>query len=62
MAFLHQNHLDSDLADLVEAINPRVVNPAPALAIPQSVKEADRLVTEAERDGKGVPILLRQYF
>ena len=61
MAFLHQNHLDSDLADLVEAINPRVVNPAPALAIPRSVEEADRLVTEAERDGKGVPILLRQY-
>lgn len=61
MAFLHQNHLDSDLSNLVEAINPRVVNPAPALAIPQSVEEADRLVTEAERDGKGVPILLRQY-
>jgi putative hemolysin len=61
MAFLQQNHLDNDLADLVEAINPRVVNPAPALAIPRSVEEADRLVTEAERDGKGVPILLRQY-
>jgi putative hemolysin len=61
MAFLHQNHLDGDLADLVEAINPRVINPAPALPIPRSVEEADRLVTEAERDGKGVPILLRQY-
>jgi hypothetical protein len=45
----------------VEAINPRVVNPAPALAIQQSVEEANRLVTEAERDRKGVPILLRQY-
>jgi hypothetical protein len=61
MAFLQQNHLASDLADLVEAINPRVMNPAPALAIPQSVEEADRLVAQAERDGKGVPILLRQY-
>jgi putative hemolysin len=61
MAFLHQNHLDGDLADLVEAINPRVVNPAPALPVPRSVEEADRLVAEAERDGKGVPILLRQY-
>jgi putative hemolysin len=61
MAFLQQNHLDSDLADLVEAINPRVVNPAPARAIPRSVEEANRLVTEAESDGKGVPILLRQY-
>ena len=61
MAFLHQNHLDHDLADLVQAINPRVVNPAPAPAIPRSMEEADRLVAEAERDGKGVPILLRQY-
>jgi putative hemolysin len=61
MAFLHQNHLDGDLADLVEAINPRVVNPAPALPVPRSVEEADRLVAETERDGKGVPILLRQY-
>src|SRR3989442_2556926 len=60
MAFLQQNHLDSDLADLVEAINPRAVNPAPALPVPQSVEEADRLVTQAERDGKGVPLLLRQ--
>jgi putative hemolysin len=60
MAFLRQNHL-SDGADLVEAITPPVVNPAPALAVPRSVEEADRLVTEAERDGKGVPILLRQY-
>jgi putative hemolysin len=61
MAFLHQNHIDSDLAELVEAINPRVVNPAAALPVPRSVEEADRLVTEAERDGKGVPVLLRQY-
>jgi len=61
MAFLHQNHLDSDLADLVEAITPPVLNPAPALAVPRTMEEADRLVTEAERDGKGVPILLRQY-
>ena len=61
MAFLQQNHLDRDLADLVEAINPRLMNPAPARAIPRSVDEANRLVAEAEGDGKGVPILLRQY-
>lgn len=61
VAFLQQNHLDRDLADLVEAINPRLVNPAPAHAIPRSVDEANRLVAEAEADGKGVPILLRQY-
>jgi putative hemolysin len=61
MAFLQQNHLDRDLADLVEAINPRLVNTAPAPAAPRSVDEANRLVAEAEADGKGVPILLRQY-
>ena len=61
MAFLHQNHLDSDLAQIVEPITPRVVTPAPAPYVPRSVEEADRLVTEAERDGKGVPVLLRQY-
>jgi len=61
MAFLQQNHLDSDLANLVEAINPRAVHPAPALTIPRSLDEANRLVAEAEGDGKGVPILLRQY-
>jgi hypothetical protein len=37
------------------------MNPAPPQAIPRSVEEANRLVTEAEGDGKGVPILLRQY-
>jgi putative hemolysin len=61
MAFLQQNHLDRDLADLVEALNPCLVNPAPAPAAPRSVDEANRLVAEAEADGKGVPILLRQY-
>jgi len=61
MAFLQQNHLDRDLAHLVDAINPRVVNATPALAIPRSVEEANRLVAMAEADGKGVPILLRQY-
>jgi putative hemolysin len=61
MAFLQQNHLDRDLAALVEAINPRLVNPAPAPAIPRSVDEANTLVAEAEADRKGVPILLRQY-
>jgi hypothetical protein len=61
MAFLQQNHLDSDLANLVEAINPRAVHPAPAPTIPRSLDEANRLVAEAEDDGKGVPILLRQY-
>jgi putative hemolysin len=63
MAFLRQNHLDRDLAELVEAINPSAVKPtAPLLsAIPQSIDDANRLVAQAEADGKGLPILLRQY-
>jgi putative hemolysin len=63
MAFLHQNHFDPELAELVDAINPSVVNPPPhfSSAIPQSIDEANRLVVQAEADGKGLPILLRQY-
>ena len=63
MAFLQQNHLDRALADLVQAVNPSVVSPAPPLsaAIPHSIDEANRLVSRMEADGKGVPVLLRQY-
>jgi putative hemolysin len=62
MAFLRQNHLDRDLAELVAALDARAVEPASAsTAVPQSIDEANRLVTRAETDGKGVPVLLRQY-
>ena len=61
MAFLQQNHLDGDLADLVEAVNPLGLDPAPSVAVPASIEEASRLVARSEADGKGVPILLRQY-
>jgi putative hemolysin len=60
MAFLQQNHRNADLSDLVEAVNPLEVKPA-LTTIPGSIEEADRLVAEAENDGKGAPILLRQY-
>jgi putative hemolysin len=61
MAFLRQNHLDRDLAGLVEAINPRLVHPAPGPTMPRGIDEVNRLIAAAEADGKGVPILLRQY-
>ena len=75
-SFLLQNHLDRDLAELVEAVNPdRPHRPhqshgghlSPHLglsvppSLPTSINEVNRLVAGAESDGKGVPILLRQY-
>ena len=61
MAFLKQNHLDADLANLVEAIHPRAMDRTPAHPLPASIEEANRLVARMEGDGKGVPVLLRQY-
>ena len=63
MSFLRQNHLDRDLAELVDAVNPDTDTRtmAPATTIPHSIDEANRLVAQAEADGKGVPVLLRQY-
>ena len=62
-AFLDQNHLDRELAELVEATHPRRSRPAPPapIAIPRSVDEASRLVSQMEQDGKGMPVLLRHY-
>lgn len=59
MEFLRQNHLDSDLAALVTAVHP--VRPRPAVAVPQTIDEVNRMVANAEADGKGVPVLIRQY-
>ena len=63
MAFLQQNHRHAELADLVQAVNPATQSAAPprGVAIPASVAEADALVSRLEQDGKGVPVLLRQY-
>jgi putative hemolysin len=60
MAFLQQNRLDADLAKLVDAIHPRSAKAASAVSV-ASIEEVDRLIAAAESDGKGVPILLRQY-
>ena len=61
--FLRQNHLDKDLSAVVDAINPARVVCAPdaRTLVPRSVDEVNQLVARAEGDGKGVPVLLRQY-
>lgn len=59
--FLRQNHLDRDLAPLVDAVRP-ARGPLPlGHAVPASVDELDRLIARSEPDGKGMPVLLRQY-
>jgi len=62
MAFLRQNHLDGDLAELVATLDSHAVKLAPvSTGVPRSIDEANRLIARAESDGKGVPVLLRQY-
>ena len=63
MQFLSQNHRDDELAELVEATNPAHMMEPPAHAgpVPRSIDEINRLVAGGEQDGKGVPVLLRQY-
>jgi putative hemolysin len=65
ISFLEQNHLDRSLAELVDAVHPLVAT-RPALStasavLPRTIDEADQLVARLEADGKGIPVLLRQY-
>jgi putative hemolysin len=60
MEFLRQNHLDADLAALVQAMNPAA--PRPTIGgVPPTIDDVNRMVARAEADGKGVPVLIRQY-
>src|SRR5262245_3459900 len=59
--FLRQHHLDHDLAGLVEAVTPARFTAPAHRVVPGSVGEIDELVARNEQDGKGVPVLLRQY-
>jgi putative hemolysin len=64
MAFLEQNHRDSALAELVSPENaPRSARPkaVPVGTVPSTAEEADTLVSKLESDGRGMPVLLRQY-
>ena len=59
--FLEQNHLDSSLARLVSPKHPRPSNETVRPVVPADADAADRLIREMERDGKSMPVLLRQY-
>jgi putative hemolysin len=59
MTFLEQNCRADQIAELVEAVHP--VAARPSVVAPASIEETDRLVASLETDGKGVPVLLRQY-
>ena len=63
MSFLRQNHFAAEFGELVDAFHaPQRAGSVPAaLHVPQSIDEANRLVERAESDGKGMPVLLRQY-
>ncbi|HEX2461740.1 MAG TPA: hypothetical protein VHJ58_16465, partial [Vicinamibacterales bacterium] len=59
-----QNHLDRALAELVSPENaPGSTRPKhlPGVAVPSTVEDADTLVSKLESDGRGMPVLLRQY-
>jgi putative hemolysin len=63
MSFLRQNHLAAELSELVEAFHPPRLGPARAASgrIPPSIDEINAVVAREEPDGKGMPVLLRQY-
>ena len=63
MSFLQQNHFAAEFGELVAARHTPRVGPAASAAasVPQSIDEVNRLVERAEADGKGMPVLLRQY-
>lgn len=62
-SFLEHNHLDIPLARLVRPSHegPVVSPESRETRVPASAAEADRLVATLEPDGKGMPVLLRQY-
>jgi putative hemolysin len=63
MSFLQRNHFAAEFGGLVSALHRRRVAAAPqsTVSASQSVDEVTRLVERAETDGKGMPVLLRQY-
>jgi putative hemolysin len=63
-AFLAQNFYDRELGEMVEALRPPTAAPIPRGVSPRAfdgIGELDRAIASLEADGKGVPVLLRQY-
>lgn len=67
MAFLKANCFDSDMAENVRPRNPprmmplRDIDPRRLATIVSDMSTVEELVGEIESDGRGVPVLLRQY-
>jgi putative hemolysin len=62
LRFLEQNHLHHDLAGLVESRHPYArEGREPLPAVPATLDDADALAARFEHDGRGMPVLLRQY-
>ena len=64
MEFLQQNHLHEQLAGLVASLRPYSPTrrqSSGSAEVPRTVDEADALVSKFEGDGRGMPVLLRQY-
>jgi putative hemolysin len=57
-AFLELHHRDPALSPLVQPLHPRALAAAPVLA---ATGDVDQRVAALEDDGKGMPVLLRQY-
>jgi putative hemolysin len=64
MRFLEQNHLDQQAAALVSSLHPYPTTHPQHDAYagaPRTAEEADALASQFENDGRGMPVLLRQY-
>jgi putative hemolysin len=59
--FLEQNHLHQQLSEAVSSLRPYAPRGGDTARVPRTIAEADRLASEFEPNGQGMPVLLRQY-